>query len=221
MKIHKTVNEAVIRANHENGRKGKGPKTQEGKNNMSGNATKLGILARKFRFTSEHEKNAYKRLHAKVLRSIDPEDAFQLVLAEEFVMANIRRARALRFEQKVCEQQNPATELALNTIDDSELLSNGLSLTRLNPPWNCLELDIRAKKSRDDVTKRGPVSSGNGMGKELQIHAKFQDPLDKALRYDRVTAKDLYRALEVLCRLREKKKRKSKHSRDVPTPHIW
>ena len=221
MKIHKTVSEAVIRANHENGRKGKGPKTWEGKNNMSGNATTHGILARKFRFTSEHEKNAYKRLLAKVLRSIDPEDALQRIVAEDLVMANIRRARALSFEQKVCERPNPASEVALEAIEHSKLLSDGLNFIDLKPPWDCEELHISAKKSHDDLTKRGPLSSGNGRGEELAVHLKFRDPMDKAQRYQRATGRDLYRALEVLCRLREKRKRKSEYSRNVPIPHIW
>jgi hypothetical protein len=148
MKIHKTVSEAVIRANQENGRKGKGPKTLEGKNNMSGNATKLGIQARKLRFTSEHEKNAYKRLLARVLRSIDPEDALQRIVAEDLVMANIRRARALSFEQKVCERPNPAGEVALDAIENSELLSDGIGF-HLDPQWDCKELNISAKRSHD------------------------------------------------------------------------
>jgi hypothetical protein len=208
VKIHKTVSEAVIKANRENGRKGHGPKTREGKDKMSGNATTHAILARKFRFTSNREKAAYKRLLARVLRSIDPEDALQRVVAEELVMADIRRARALRFEQKVCEQRNPATELALKTMNDSKLLNDDIGVIDLNPTWDCQELNIHAKESRDDISRKGPISSGNGKGKELQIHAKFQDPTDRAFRYDRVTSRDLYRAVEVLSRLREQSKRK-------------
>jgi hypothetical protein len=220
MKIRKTVSDAVIRANRENGKKSHGPKTKDGKNHTSGNATKHRILARKFPFSSDREQAAYRRLLERVLKSIDSKDALQRIVAEELVIANIRRARALKFEQKICERPNPASEVALNTIKGSELLSDGIGLN-FDPQWDCKELNISAKKSHDGLTKRGTLSSGNGDGRELRVHVKFQDPMDKAQRYQRATGRDLYRALEVLCRLRGEKKHKSKHLSSAPIPQMW
>jgi len=221
MKIHKTVSDKVVKANRENGRKSHGPKTKEGKDHMSGNAITHGILSRKFRFTSDRERAAYQRLRARVLRSIDRKDALQRILAEELAMANIRRARALRFEQEVCERPNPASKVALEAIEHSKMLSGGMGFMHFDPQWDCKELHLSAKRSRDDLSKRGPVSSGNGIGKEVQIHVKFQDPMDKAQRYQRATGKDLYRALQLLCHLRKEGKRKSESQDDVPIPQIW
>jgi hypothetical protein len=213
MKIRKTVTDKVIEANRENGKKGTGAKTCRGKDIVSRNAIKHGILARKFPFSSDREKAAYRRLLERVAKGIDRKDPFQRMVAEECVMAHVRRARALKFEQKVCEQQNPATELALQTINESELMSDGMGLIHLDPTWECKELHMSAKKSHDCLTRKGPESSGHGNGEELQVNVKFQDPLDKALRYQRATARDFYKALQWLSRLQKKRESKSKHSR--------
>jgi len=50
------------------------------------------------------------------------------------------------------------------------------------------------------------LAQSNGDGEQLQLHAKFQDPLEKALRYQRATARDFYRALNLLLKLRKEQK---------------
>jgi hypothetical protein len=92
-------------------------------------------------------------------------------------------------------------------------MSDGIGSIHLDPTWDCTELNMSAKKSSDNQARKGAESSGHGNGEELQIHAKFQDPLDKALRYQRATGRDFYKALDWLCRLRKKRKSKSQDSR--------
>jgi hypothetical protein len=206
MKIRKTVTEKVILSNRENGKKGTGAKTQRGKDVASQNATKHGILVRNIRFKDDQEKADYDTLISDLDRSIDRDDPIQRMLAEELAIGHLRRGRALKLEQRACRRQNPATELALKTIENSELVDTGACFVDSGSGWDCKELTMAAKKTDDRLLRNGPLAKSNGDGQQLQLHAKFQDPMDKALRYQRATARDFYRALNLLYKLRRDEK---------------
>jgi hypothetical protein len=208
--IKKTVTEKVIRANRANGKKGTGAKTQRGKDIASQNSTKHGILARNFRFKDDQEKVAYNTLVSDLDGSIDRDDPLLRMLTEELAIAHLRRGRALKLEQKQCRQQNPATELALKAIENSDLVDTGVCLVDPESGWECTELTMAAKKADERLAKNGAVAQSSGGGQQLQLHAKFQDPMDKALRYQRATARDFYRALNLLCKLRKEKEPSSR-----------
>ena len=103
-----------------------GAKTQRGKDIISQNATKHGILARNFRFKDDQEKAAYNTLVSELDGSVDRDDPLQRLLTEELAIAHLRRGRALKLEQRTCRRQNPATELALKTIANSKLVDTGI-----------------------------------------------------------------------------------------------
>ena len=206
MTVKKTVTEKVISANRANGRRGTGAKTQRGKNVASQNATKHGILSRKFRFKNDQEKADYNALMSDLDGSIDRDDPLQRMLAEEVAIAHLRRGRALKLEQRTCRRQNPATELALETIKNSKLVDTGICFGDPESGWKCVELTMAAKKADDRLLRNGAVAQSSGDGQQLHLHAKFQDPMDKALRYQRATARDFYRALNLLYKLRKEEK---------------
>jgi len=204
--IKKTVTEKVISANRANGQKGTGAKTPRGKDIVSQNATKHRILARYFRFKDDQEKDAYNTLVSELEGSVDRDDPLQRLLTEELAIAHLRRGRALKLEQRTCRRRNPATELALETIKNSKLMDTGVLFVDPESGWECEELTLAAKKADDRLLRNGPLAQSNGDGQQLQLHAKFQDPMDKALRYQRATARDFYRALNLLYKLRKEEK---------------
>jgi hypothetical protein len=206
MKIKKTVTEKVRLAARANGERGNGPTTQRGKEVASQNATRHGILARNFRFKDDREKADYHTLISDLDESIDRNDPLQRMLTEEVAIAHLRRGRALKLEQRACRRQNPATELALKSIENTELVDTGVCLVDPESGWECEELTMAAKKTDDRLLRNGPLAQSNGDGQQLQLHAKFQDPMDKALRYQRATARDFYRALNLIFELRGKEK---------------
>lgn len=210
MRVKKTVTEKVIIANRANSKKATGAKTQRGKDVVSQNATKHGILARNFRFKDDQEKADYNTLISDLDRSIDANDPILRMLTEEVVIGHLRRGRALKLEQRTCRRQNPATELALKTIENSKLVDTGVCLVDPESGWECVELTMAAKKADDRLVRNGPVAQSSGDGQQLQLHAKFQDPMDKALRYQRATARDFYRALNLLYKLRGERKPNSR-----------
>ena len=202
MKVRKSVTDKVIAANRRNGKKGTGPKTIRGKDIVSQNATKHGILAQNFRFRDDREEAAYESHISQVRRSIDEDNPFQHMVAELMVIDYLRCGRALRLERKLIERKNPATELALGAIEHSELVSTGIGRLDFAPGWECKELHLSAGKDVENLIRNGSVARSGGNGQELELHAKFQDPLDRALRYQRATTRDFYRAMDWLCRLR-------------------
>jgi hypothetical protein len=90
-------------------------------------------------------------------------------------------------------------------LEDSQLVDSGFSFSQSDPGWECKELAVAAKHKGDSLVKNGPVAQGHGNDQELDIHAKFMDPLEKALRYQRATARDFYTALRLLLKLRTKR----------------
>jgi hypothetical protein len=206
MTIKKTVTEKVISANRANSRRGTGAKTPSGKDIVSQNATKHGILARNFRFKDDWEKAAYNTLISDLDGSVDRDDPLQRLLAEEVAIAHLRRGRALKLEQRTYRRQNPATELALKTIANSKLVDTGICFVDPESGWECTELTVAAKKADERLLRNGPLAQNIGDGRQLQLHAKFQDPMDKVLRYQRATARDFYRALNLLYKLRRERK---------------
>ena len=61
---------------------------------------------------------------------------------------------------------------------------------------------MAGKKANDRLLRNGPLAQNNADGQQVQVHAKFQNPLEKALRYQRATARDFYRAWHLLYKVR-------------------
>jgi hypothetical protein len=200
MKIKKTVTEKVISANRGNAKKG-GPKTERGKATVSQNATKHGLYAQNLRFFSDKEEAAYNAKITALKGVINQDDPFQQALAEDCAVQELRRGRALRMEQLVWQRRNPATLLALETVANSELMGERFSVGDRESGWECTELTLGAKQQLEGQSKNGALAQSSGKGNQLELHAKFSDPMDKAARYSRETARDFYRALNKLLKL--------------------
>lgn len=82
-------------------------------------------------------------------------------------------------------------------------MKTGVLFHNAESEWDCTELTVTGKKADRRLLRNGPLANSNGGDQQLQLHAKFQDPMDEALRYQRATARDFYRALELLCKLRK------------------
>ncbi len=68
--------------------------------------------------------------------------------------------------------------------------------------WECTELTLAAQKHAEGLNKDGAVTRNNGNGEQLQVHAKFRDPMEMALRCQRETDRAFYRALDKFLKLR-------------------
>lgn len=203
MKIKKTITDNVIEASRKNGSKGSGPKTERGKNAVSQNANKIGVYARKLRFRNEEEQTAFNVQLAKFKGSVDPDDPIKQMAAEHLVVEEFRMGRGLEIEQSAWKRHNAATDIAVRTLENSELIGgDSLGVLDSKSGWECTELTLGARKEGENLVRNGPVAQNTGNGQHLELHAKFQDPMEKALRYRKETSRDFYRAFDKFLKLR-------------------
>jgi hypothetical protein len=194
MKLKKEVTDKVLKTNRENAMHSTGPKTERGKKIVGGNAVKHGILSQKLRFKSEREERSHRRLIRDLQKTVEWNDPVARIYAEEFAAAAVRRGRFLSLEQALYMRQNPATELALETIKNSDVIDTGFVSFEPKAGWECRELRVVGRRANDNREKNGVVAVDDGKDEQFELAAKFSDPFDKLLRYDRATARDLYRA---------------------------
>jgi hypothetical protein len=222
--IKKTMTPEAIAANRVNAERSTGPKTENGKEIASQNATKHGILSNHIQFRDAPEEVAYTSLMADLNASIDPTDPLQKLLAEELATASIRQGRAFGLEAKFSFRHNPATEVALKTASNSEVLKNGCFLLNPESGWDCTELMVLGRKDAEQFVQQSAGSASTGNGQQVQLHAKFQDPAAKVARYVNATGRDFYRALGALYDLRagldERRKSKTQPTaKSKPSPN--
>jgi hypothetical protein len=94
--------QAQIKANRQNALKSTGPRTKEGKEAVSQNATKHGLCASKNVIKSESQEE-YNIFHDKMIADLSPVGAMEEMLAERIVNLSCRLKRAEVFQNAVIE----------------------------------------------------------------------------------------------------------------------
>jgi len=150
MKVKKTVSDKVINANHENGALSGGPKTLTGKSWSRRNALKHGILAKSLLFKDDEEKAAFRSFLVRLQNDQKPRDLLELMVLEELATSHVRRARALKLEQRLYRKSSPATQIFLKAVGaNSGLL--GVEDDQIPEDctgWDCREVSFAGKKGR-------------------------------------------------------------------------
>src|SRR5690349_21469277 len=98
MKIKRTMTDKALAASRAN--------SEKGKQTVSENAVKHGILSQKLRLQTDREKTAHKKLIRDLQKTVDWDDPIARVYAEEFAAAAVRRARFLSLEQALYRRPN-------------------------------------------------------------------------------------------------------------------
>ena len=94
--------EAQINANRKNAQKSTGPRTEEGKEIVSQNATKHGLCSCKNVIRSESQEE-YNIFHDEMIEDLSPAGAMEEMLAERIVNLSWRLKRAEVFQNAVIE----------------------------------------------------------------------------------------------------------------------
>ncbi|MBN2589311.1 MAG: hypothetical protein JXA96_05590, partial [Sedimentisphaerales bacterium] len=94
--------QAQIKANRQNAQKSTGPRTEEGKETVSQNATKHGLCSCKNVIRSESQ-DEYNLFHDDMISDLSPVGAMELMLAERIVNLSWRLKRAEVFQNAVIE----------------------------------------------------------------------------------------------------------------------
>jgi len=179
---------AQVLANRLNAQKSTGPRTVEGKEIVSQNALKHGLLAQKAVILGE-DPGEFEFYRDQMLAELVPAGAMESVLAERVVSLSWRLRRAERV-------QNEAFD-ALQTKDSTSPLAR---LTQSLRPRN--DLSSGADDSR--------------LGRVVVNDFSNSRVLDRLLMYERRIEHSLYRTMSEFQRLRLM--REFEPARDTPTP---
>src|SRR5712692_153046 len=186
MKIKKSVTQKVIAGNRENSGKSTGPKTRRGKMISSGNAGKHLISAKNLRFKDEEEEEAYSTVLADLERPLDVHDAPAHMMAEVLALNYLRYGRSFKLDQRIHRSHNTATDVALEAVRDSNLLGvNYFGSGDSKLGWEIRELSLTKKRGSESQTKNGPVALERGDDHHVEFQAKFANPGELVLRYQR------------------------------------
>ena len=197
-------------ANRANARHSTGPKTPEGKAVVSRNALRHGLRARDV-VLPEEDVDAFEDLLNRVRAGLSPVGPIEELLADRVVSTMWRLGRSARAETALFDWR--VRQLEVSRLED-EVGSHQSTLVELSfltritdkaAHAEALEALARAKdkRNRDEVL----------LGRAVDADAKESDALSKLARYERSLERSLFRTLDELRQLQDRR-------RNCPPPPI-
>jgi hypothetical protein len=113
----KATSEKKRRANQENGRKSKGPKTVRGKSHSCWNSFQHGFFAKDLSIAKGKHLSDYPdfvKLHTALREELNPQSIFEELQVENFAVNCWRRARSLKYEFEITERDSAFLTYATN-----------------------------------------------------------------------------------------------------------
>ena len=201
MTIRKTPTPAVLTANAENGRRGGGPKTAEGKQRVRDNAIKHGLLAKRLIFADDLEKAEFDALVDELEKENHPQGVLERMLLEEIgtLWWKLQIAQAWELDE-IRNRREASKSTIRRLIDESGQTDFPLfqSGTESAPAaaelrWDCNELLVRSSSTED--TQEGYLEMQDKKSGRLEFAAKLTSSMDTMLRYQTGLKRDFYRAI--------------------------
>ena len=196
-------------ANRANARHSTGPKTPEGKAVVSRNALRHGLRARDV-VLPEEDVDAFEDLLNRVRAELSPVGPIEELLADRVVSTMWRLGRSARAETALFDWR--VRQLEVSRLEDEVSHQSTLVelsfMTRITDQAahaEALEALARAKdkRNRDEVL----------LGRAVDADAKESDALSKLARYERSLERSLFRTLDELRQLQDRR-------RNCPPPPI-
>lgn len=204
--MKKTVTEKVLQANRCNATRSRGPITVKGKNTVRKNAMVHGILAKVLMFKNDEERQDFEAFFENLKELDPPTSPIEAILVEEVAVCWHRAKRALRWEQRIRSQQNPATQVVLGALKaNSDVLpiKHNDALEK-SSGWDCREVILKINN--------GARSLECGLGEDqtreqqgVELRAKFTNQIGTVLKYQAAVKRDLYRAIGALRALQKER----------------
>jgi hypothetical protein len=190
-------------ANRANSRHSTGPKTPEGKAAVRLNAFRHGLLARDV-MLPEEDLDAFEDLRNRVRAELSPVGPIEELLADRVVNIMWRLGRSARAETALFDWR--VRELTVSRLAD-QVRSHESTFADFSFPTHvkdeaahteAKEALARAKHARD----RDEVL----LGRAFDADAKESDALGKLARYERGLEKSLFRTLDELRQLQDRRR---------------
>jgi hypothetical protein len=193
-------------ANQANARYSTGPKTPEGKAAVRLNAFRHGLLARDV-VLPEEDSDAFEDLLNRVRAELSPMGPIEELLADRVVNTMWRLGRSARAETALVDwrvRQLQVSKLADQVGSHESTLADFRFLTHITDEaahTEAKEALARAKHARD----RDEVL----LGRAFDVDAKESDALGKLARYERSLERSLFRTLDELRQLQDRRRNRS------------
>jgi hypothetical protein len=190
-------------ANRANARRSTGPKTPEGKAAVRLNAFRHGLLVRDV-MLPEEDLDAFEDLRNRVRAELSPVGPIEELHADRVVNIMWRLGRSARAETALFDWR--VRELTVSRLED-QVRSHESTLADVSFPTyvtdkaahtEAKEALARAKHARD----RDEVL----LGRAFDADAKGSDALGKLARYERGLEKSLFRTLDELRQLQDRRR---------------
>jgi hypothetical protein len=202
--IKKTVTEAVLLANRQNGGKSPGPRRTQ---NTRYNATKHSLLAKNIRFRDESEEKEFQKSVAELSRHHNPVGPTERALVEEMAIAQWRLQTVYGWESlEVKNRENPATAI-LDGLKENLEAQELSFFAATQQGWSARELSVRtgSRNSGEEEALLGLTDKTGHIMVEAKMSSSLSSSLETLLRYGTSIRRDFYKALKVLCQLQRER----------------
>lgn len=225
MKHKRRTTDAAIAANRENSKLSRGPRTDRGKENSSHNSLRHGILARKVRLPTHEDREVYRKIVEAWKTYYEPHGTLERFLVDDISFTSWKLGIVEAAEaQELSRRQESLDESDVDFGFNSEIK---LPIKEWELPvkrgWSCERIVVRAVSGDEnndwDGAKTPAVVGGRVLpqckvskdsntrqAKHLELEAVLGNTLENLTRYRSALKRDLYRTIQVLESLREKRK---------------
>lgn len=208
-------------ASRTNGRRSRGPVSPRGKARSSQNARKHQLFAKTLNLCGDEEEAAFRECRQGVLDHFQPQDRFELHIAEEIATLIWRKRLAHALLQRQLQQyERPVNAILKKFLHDSPLpelpipgISGPHSPTEYSP-FECNELVLRVvnRSGERSGTERQHSRGGDGtdisadtemQGNAVEVQAKLGNAIQTGMQYFTTIDRCLDRAIDRLLRGRK------------------
>lgn len=222
MKVKKTVTDEVLAANRANSKASTGPRTERGQTNSQFNAVRHGLLSKNLFLKTDDEHLAFQDLTCSCLNEFHPVGFLEDFLVEEIATTIWKIQIAVGLETKELSSRKTLRERVSGVFEGEIELPLGAEDLPVDRGWDCERLVVRATASRDVGTAGGlrEPSAVQGqrvpdsetlktqhaqMASHVTLEAVLGNALTNITRYQGSLKGDLYRAIQTLRSLQEKR----------------
>jgi hypothetical protein len=213
MKTKKTMTENALAANRENAQKSTGPLSTE---DVSQNARKHGLLAKKLVFETDTDKYDFEQLLAGLEEDRQPVGSMERALVEEVATCLWKLNVANGWEMEELANRRAASKAIMQMLADHHDQQRLPLFTKWNGKaspaqlgWACQELVVRCDKG-DAAQQLGYNQDQTSKTGRTQVEARLTASQDCILRYQGAIKRDLYRALAALREIQRERREMEK-----------
>jgi hypothetical protein len=202
-----------LRANRENGKKGRGPKTIHGKEISCQNSIKHGLLCKNLKFGSADDEAEFAELIASIRKGLHVVDDYERHLADNLAADLWKQRKLLELEQRELLRRKKMPQVLRDVVQsaegeysDSETVTTGLNLSYAAGECQSLSFTFASEESEESKDVGGltmPPVKPKATRRTADITCRLTNALPTLIRYNSSIKHDMQRCLALLRQWRQ------------------